>query len=127
VPSATPCPAVEASKARMEVRPAFAGAPSGHAERPAVVGGGDPARDEEQGPGHGARKVAIRRGLVREDSRGDGGSPKRYRAWYHLVVAKIRRGGYVFVTWVGDHPPRPVHVYRDGRLVVKWNSTGGRP
>jgi len=36
-------------------------------------------------------------------------------------VSKIRRGGYVFVTWVGDHPPRHVHVYRDGELVAKWD------
>jgi hypothetical protein len=25
------------------------------------------------------------------------------------------------VTWKGDHSPRHVHVYRDGKLVVKWN------
>lgn len=36
-------------------------------------------------------------------------------------MGKIRRGGFIFVTWKGDHPPRHVHVYRDGRLVVKWN------
>ena len=36
-------------------------------------------------------------------------------------MSKIRRGGYVFVTWIGDHSPRHVHVYRDGRLVVKWD------
>jgi hypothetical protein len=36
-------------------------------------------------------------------------------------VGKIRRGGYVFFTWKGDHPPRHVHVYRDGRFIVKWN------
>ena len=36
-------------------------------------------------------------------------------------MGKYRRGGYVFVTWKGDHPPRHVHVYRDGRLVVKWD------
>lgn len=36
-------------------------------------------------------------------------------------MGKIRRGGYVFVTWKGDHPPRHVHVYRDGELIVKWN------
>ncbi|MGH7793287.1 MAG: DUF4160 domain-containing protein [Candidatus Binatia bacterium] len=23
--------------------------------------------------------------------------------------------------WKGDHPPRHVHVYRDGKLVVKWD------
>lgn len=36
-------------------------------------------------------------------------------------MGKIRRGGLVFITWKGDHPPRHVHVYRDGRLVVKWD------
>ncbi|MGH9893697.1 MAG: DUF4160 domain-containing protein [bacterium] len=36
-------------------------------------------------------------------------------------MGKIRRGGYVFVTWKGDHTPRHVHVYRDGKLVVKWD------
>jgi len=41
-------------------------------------------------------------------------------------VGKLRRGGYVFVTWVGDHPPRHVHVYRDGKLVVKWDLDNGR-
>lgn len=46
--------------------------------------------------------------------------------WYRIHVAKIRRGGYVFVTWVGDHSPRHVHVYRDGRLVVKWDLDRGQ-
>lgn len=27
----------------------------------------------------------------------------------------------MFLSWVGDHSPRHVHVYRDGRLVVKWD------
>lgn len=36
-------------------------------------------------------------------------------------MGKIRRGGYVFLAWKGDHAPRHVHVFRDGRLVVKWN------
>ena len=36
-------------------------------------------------------------------------------------MAKIRRGGYVFLTWIGDHSPRHVHVYRDGKLIVKWD------
>jgi len=36
-------------------------------------------------------------------------------------MGKLRRGGFIFVTWKGDHPPRHVHVYRDGALVVKWN------
>ena len=36
-------------------------------------------------------------------------------------MGKYRRGGYVFIMWKGDHPPRHVHVYRDGRLIVKWD------
>ena len=36
-------------------------------------------------------------------------------------MGKQRRGGYIFITWKSDHPPRHVHVYRDGKLVVKWD------
>jgi len=36
-------------------------------------------------------------------------------------VSKIRRSDHVFVTWKGDHSPRHVHVYRDGRLILKWD------
>jgi len=36
-------------------------------------------------------------------------------------VGKVRRENYVFLTWKGDHSPRHVHVYRDGKLVLKWN------
>jgi len=36
-------------------------------------------------------------------------------------LGKERRGGYVFVSWIGDHSPRHVHVYRNGRLVLKWD------
>jgi hypothetical protein len=42
-------------------------------------------------------------------------------------MGKIRRGGYVFVTWKGDHPPRHVHVYREGRFVVKWDLDNQMP
>jgi hypothetical protein len=42
-------------------------------------------------------------------------------------VGKIRRGGYIFVSWIGDHAPRHVHVYRDGTLVVKWDLENRRP
>lgn len=37
------------------------------------------------------------------------------------MVGKLRRGNFVFVTWKSDHAPRHVHVYSDGKLVVKWN------
>jgi len=36
-------------------------------------------------------------------------------------MGKIRRGGFIFITWIGDHSPYHVHVYRDGELVVKWD------
>lgn len=42
-------------------------------------------------------------------------------------MGKIRRGGYVFVTWKSDHAPRHVHVYRDGRLIVKWDLESEKP
>lgn len=36
-------------------------------------------------------------------------------------MGKIRRGNLVFFTWVGDHSPRHVHVYRNGKLVLKYD------
>jgi hypothetical protein len=42
-------------------------------------------------------------------------------------MARIRRGGYIFVTWTGDHSPRHVRVYRDGRLIVKWDPDNHQP
>ena len=42
-------------------------------------------------------------------------------------MGKHRRGGYVFISWKGDHPPRHVHVYRDGKLVVKWDLDNKSP
>jgi hypothetical protein len=37
-----------------------------------------------------------------------------------LGWGRVRRGGLVFVWWIDDHAPL-VHVYRDGKLVVKWD------
>lgn len=36
-------------------------------------------------------------------------------------MPKIRRGNCIFLGWTGDHSPRHVHVYRNGKLVVKWD------
>jgi hypothetical protein len=33
----------------------------------------------------------------------------------------------LFITWIGDHSPRHVHVFRGGRFVVKWDLEHGRP
>lgn len=40
-------------------------------------------------------------------------------------MPKIRRGNHIFLGWIGDHSPRHVHVYRDRRLVVKWDLENG--
>ncbi len=42
-------------------------------------------------------------------------------------MPKIRRGGYIFVAWKSDHPPRHVHIYRHQRLVVKWDLDNQKP
>ena len=42
-------------------------------------------------------------------------------------MGKLRRDGYIFITWKGDHSPRHVHVYRDGKLVVKWDLDNRKP
>lgn len=34
-------------------------------------------------------------------------------------MGRIRRGGYLFEFWVGDHPPKHVHVLKNGRLFAK--------
>lgn len=80
-------------------------ADSGWIERPAarLVPSSKPSKYRRQAPG--ARQ-----------------SNKCYLLWqHHGFVGKHRRGGYVFITWKGDHPPRHVHVYRDGKFVVKWD------
>jgi hypothetical protein len=42
-------------------------------------------------------------------------------------MGKVRRGNYVFLPWKGDHTPRHVHVYRDSKLVVKWDLESSVP
>lgn len=31
------------------------------------------------------------------------------------------------MTWAGDHKPRHVHVYRNGKLVLKWDLENEMP
>ena len=42
-------------------------------------------------------------------------------------MTKIRRGNHIFVTWVGDHKPAHVHVFRDGRLIVIFDLENWQP
>ncbi|MBI4405923.1 MAG: DUF4160 domain-containing protein [Deltaproteobacteria bacterium] len=34
-------------------------------------------------------------------------------------MGRVRRGGYIIEWWMGDHPPKHVHVYKNGREVAK--------
>jgi hypothetical protein len=34
-------------------------------------------------------------------------------------MGRVRRGGYIFEFWVGDHPPRHVHVLKDRKLIAR--------
>ena len=36
-------------------------------------------------------------------------------------MGKIRRGGYTFITWKGDHDPKHAHVFEGRREILKWN------
>ncbi len=35
-------------------------------------------------------------------------------------MGKIKRGNYIFINWTGDRGHH-VHVYKDNRLIVKWD------
>ncbi|MBL7662609.1 DUF4160 domain-containing protein [bacterium] len=41
-------------------------------------------------------------------------------------MGKHRRGGYIFLTWIGDHRPRHVHIYKNNKLVAKWDLENGK-
>ena len=36
-------------------------------------------------------------------------------------MGKIRRGNYIFLTWVGDHDPKHVHIFKNGTWIAKWD------
>ncbi|MDB6022159.1 MAG: hypothetical protein JWQ04_2016 [Pedosphaera sp.] len=37
-------------------------------------------------------------------------------------MGKIRRGGYIFLWWIGDHGPRYVHVFdKNCKLISRVN------
>ena len=43
-------------------------------------------------------------------------------------MGKVRRGGYMFIWWIGDHSPRHVHVFdKHGRLITRVNLETMRP
>lgn len=34
-------------------------------------------------------------------------------------MGRKRRGGFIFDFWIGDHPPRHVHVFKDSKFIAK--------
>jgi hypothetical protein len=37
-------------------------------------------------------------------------------------MGKVRRGGYMFLWWIGDHQPRHIHVFdKNGKLITRVN------
>ena len=34
-------------------------------------------------------------------------------------MGRIKRGGYIFQFWMGDHDPPHVHVWQHGRMIAK--------
>ena len=43
-----------------------------------------------------------------------------------VCMGHLKRGGYLFLTWVGDHPPRHVHIYRGQKLVARFDQESRR-
>jgi len=42
-------------------------------------------------------------------------------------VGRKSVGGYQFVTYKGDHPPFHVHIFRDDRLIGRWDIENQTP
>ena len=43
-------------------------------------------------------------------------------------MGKVRRGGYLFLWWIGDHAPRHVHVFdAKGKLLGRVTVPGNEP
>lgn len=34
-------------------------------------------------------------------------------------MGRIRRGGYLIEWWIGDHEPKHVHIYKNGKEIAK--------
>lgn len=36
-------------------------------------------------------------------------------------MGRLRRGNYIFVWYIGDHPPPHVHIFKGGREIAKYD------
>ena len=43
------------------------------------------------------------------------------------TVGRKKRGGYIFETYAGDHPPYHVHVYKGDDFVGRFDIENQRP
>ncbi len=34
-------------------------------------------------------------------------------------MGKLKRGGFIIIWWIGDHPPKHVHVFKEGQELAK--------
>lgn len=41
-------------------------------------------------------------------------------------MGRFRRNNLIFITWIGDHGPRHVHVFDTNGLIVKWDLENDR-
>ncbi len=39
-------------------------------------------------------------------------------------MGREKRGGYLIEWWIGDHLPKHVHIYKDGKAVAKIELPG---
>lgn len=46
---------------------------------------------------------------------------------YLQGLGRVRRRNYVFVWYIGDHEPPPLHVFKYRRLIIKWDVLNNRP
>ena len=42
-------------------------------------------------------------------------------------MGKLKRGGYIFMSWIGDHSPKHVHIYNDKGFLLKWDLERSKP
>ena len=79
-----------------------------------------------------SRPSTICRSYGADRGRWDLGFPCIMFPWMLTnYVGKVRRGNYIFISWMGDHSPRHVHVYKKwavGFEVGSWelDSHGGQ-
>ena len=39
-------------------------------------------------------------------------------------MGRVKRGGYIIEWWIGDHEPKHVHIYKEGKEIAKVQVPG---